>query len=82
MLHRKVLPYGSVVIYSRINLQGWICTPEMGRLQLQVVLWEIGVAAGELTATQCPMCGEITGDMEAAAECVEVICRECMIRYY
>ena len=41
-----------------------------------------GAAAGELTATQCPMCGEITGDMEAAAECVEVICRECMIRYY
>ena len=38
-------------------------------------------AAGEFATTQCPMCGEITGDMEAA-ECVEVICRECMIRYY
>lgn len=39
-------------------------------------------AAGEIVATQCPMCGEINGDMEAAEECVEVICRECMIRYY
>ena len=39
-----------------------------------------GAAAGELTA-QCLMCGEITGDVEAA-ECVEVICRECMTRYY
>ena len=43
-----------------------------------------GVMAGEIEApTQCPMCGEITGDMEAAEkEVTEVICRECMTRYY
>ena len=40
-----------------------------------------GAAAGEIVATQCPMCGEINGDIEAEAW-VEVICRECMIRYY
>ena len=38
-------------------------------------------AAGELTATQCPMCGEITGNWETE-KVEEVICRECMIRYY
>ena len=38
---------------------------------------------GEIDApTQCPMCGEITGDMEAEKEVMEVICRECMTRYY
>ena len=40
-----------------------------------------GAAAAEIVATQCPLCGEINGDMEAE-ECVEVICRECMTRYY
>ena len=39
-----------------------------------------GGAVAEIAATQCPMCGEITGNWEA--EVTEVICRECMTRYY
>ena len=39
------------------------------------------VAADEISATQCPMCGEIKGDIEAD-KVTEVICRECMTRYY
>ena len=43
-----------------------------------------GGVAEEITATQCPMCGEITGDMEAGkvTKFPEVICRECMTRFY
>ena len=42
-----------------------------------------GAAAGEISsATQCPMCGEITGEEAAEKEVMEVICRECMTRYY
>ena len=39
-------------------------------------------AISPAAATQCPMCGEITGDVQMVEKVTEVICRECMIRYY